>query len=127
MVARSLEEIESENPMEYGKTVPVKTVIITLAPGDPGPVCSYSPFCSPSDLDLAAWREATIELTETELRVPQNEERELIERWILQLVRRELTIALEKAEKELKQPLAIHVDDTAAEVISTALKIKGSG
>ena len=65
-------------------------------------------------------------MTEAELLVPQNDERELIQSWILQLVRRELTGALQEAEKTL-QPLTIHVDDAAAEVISLALKIKAGG
>jgi len=110
--------------MADGKTV--KTVYITLPPGDSGPICSYSPFCSPGDQDLAFWRQATITLVETQL-VPKNEDRELINTWILQLVRRELTVALQQAERELHRPLEIAVSDGAAEVIRRARELRVAG
>lgn len=105
---------------------PLKRVLLTLPPGDPGPICSYSPLCSPSDQNLAAWREATLEMWQTELKVPPNDERDLIERWILQMVRRELAGVLAEAEKKVGHPLVIRVDATTAEVIGTALGIRAA-
>jgi hypothetical protein len=103
-----------------------KRVELTLPPGDPGPICSYSPYCSPSDGDrnLAAWRKQNISLSENILIVTEDEEAELINTWILQLIRRELTLALVKAEKKLKRELKIDVGSQAAEIISLALKFR---
>jgi hypothetical protein len=100
---------------------PLKTVQITLPPGDVGPICSYPPYCS--DQDLSVWRLATISLTECPI-VPENGDRELIQTWILQIVRRELTVHLQQAERELRRPLEITVDEETAEVISRALHLR---
>jgi hypothetical protein len=104
-----------------------KNVELTLPPGDVGPLCCYSPYCSPSQSHqkLAAWRKAMIRVTEDNLEdLSRNDEVALINTWILQLVRRELGFDLVKAEKRLRRPLEIDLGAHAAEVISVALEIR---
>jgi hypothetical protein len=104
-----------------------KVVKLTLAPADVGPICSYSPYCSPSDSDrdLAAWRIARLIMTEENLEdLSRDEEADLINTWVLQLVRRELTVDLQKAEQKLKRPLEIELEVPAAEIISRALELR---
>ncbi len=121
-----------------------KTVDIILAPGDSGPICSYSPYCSPSDSNCTAfeassapkqvtsrlisrWRHATITMVENPLhKVPPNEERKWVETWLLQLVRCELTHFLTEAESRAKQQLAISISDPMADLIAEALKLRGA-
>ncbi len=116
--------------MNTSKAKLVKIVNLILPPGDAGPICSYSPYCSPSDASrpIWKWRQATITMEETQLTgVPPNPERQWVQTWLLQLVRRELTTALEEAQKDLNYnyPLVIHVDDRAADLITKALELKG--
>ncbi|SPE62494.1 hypothetical protein SBV1_850023 [Verrucomicrobia bacterium] len=110
------------------KTKFSKTVELTFPPGEVGPICSYSPYCSPSDRkrNLGVWRKATITMEEEDClaKLPQNQELELINTWILQMVRRELTCDLEAAEKELGRPLEICIGACAAEIIQTALALR---
>jgi hypothetical protein len=54
----------------------------------------------------------------------RDDEVKLINTWILQLVRRELTLDLEKAERKLKRPLEIDLGAHAAEVIQVALQLR---
>src|SRR5262245_22576009 len=96
-----------------------KVVELTLAPAEVGPICSYSPYCSPSDWDrnLAAWRIAEISMTEENLEdLSCDDEADLINTWVLQLIRRELTVDLQKAEEQLKRPLQIQLAVPAAEI-----------
>jgi hypothetical protein len=104
-----------------------KTVELTLPPGEVGPICSYSPYCSPDDSErnLKVWRKAQIRMMEDNLEgLSRDQEAELINTWILQLVRRELTVYLASAEKRLKRPLEIELGVPAAEVISVALELR---
>ena len=104
-----------------------KEVEVTLPPGDQGPICTYSPYCSPSDRsrNLALWRKAQIRMTEDDFEnLSRDDEVKLINTWILQLVRRELTLDLEKAERKLKRPLEIDLGAHAAEVIQVALQLR---
>ncbi len=96
------------------------TKTLTLAPGDPGPTCSYSPYCSPKNLTV--WREATYTMTET--RVPPNHEVLSVRKWILQLVQRELTRSLGQAERALGYRLDLKINDQAAQLINKALKLR---
>jgi len=116
--------------MKASKAKLVKIVNLILPPGDAGPICSYSPYCSPRDgsRPMSEWRQATITMEEAPLTgVPPNPERQWVQTWLLQLVRRELTTALEEAEQDpdYNYPLVIHVDDRAADLITRALELKG--
>ncbi len=103
----------------------VKTVQLALPPGDRGPVCSYSPVCSPPSAYTALWHEQTITVSESPMDVSTaNLERAAMERWVLQLVHRELAGVLEEAEKQLRLVLQITLDDVAAGVIRRALEIR---
>ena len=101
-----------------------KTVILTLPPADRGPICSYSPICSPSSRNLALWREATITMTEQALDVPPEEERALMGKWIVQLVHRELGGYLDQAQQQENATLGIDLDSVAAGIIRTALDLR---
>ena len=125
--ARLVQRLRTKH-MKKTKSRFEKNVQLTLPPGDPGPVCSYSPYCSPSDRDrnLALWRQARIHMTEENMEdVTRDDESALINTWILQLVRRELTLDLARAEKKLCRRLEFNVGARAAEIISTALKFRG--
>ncbi len=98
------------------------TKTITLAPGDVGPTCSYSPYCSPRN--LTAWRAATYTMTEVDLTIPPNTEIDLVRKWIEQLIQRELTSALPAAEKRLRRTLELKIDQGTAELLNTALKLR---
>ncbi len=102
----------------------LKTVLLALPPCDRGPVCSYSPTCSPTSY-TSFWREQTLVVSESPLDVStDNLERMAMERWVLQLVHRELAGVLEQAESRTKTNLNISLDDAAANVIRTALDIR---
>ncbi len=102
----------------------LKTVLLALPPCDRGPVCSYSPTCSPTSY-TSFWREQTLVVSESPLDVStDNLERMAMERWVLQLVRRELAGVLEEAERQSALTLAISLDDVAARVIRQALAIR---
>src|SRR3974377_395338 len=104
--------------MKRTKSTFGKTVEITLPPGDVGPICSYSPYCSPCDRGLGVWRKATLQMTAEKYEdVSRDDEVELSNTWILQLIRRELTIDLEQAEKKLGRHLEIDIEGHAADII----------
>jgi hypothetical protein len=110
--------------MKTTKSKFTKNVELALPPGDEGPVCTYPPDCSPSDSsrDLGVWRKAQFRMTERNIEGPtQDEERQLINTWILQLLRRELAHDLDAAEHKLKRRLEVDVGVLAAEVIQAAL------
>ncbi|HEY5912329.1 MAG TPA: hypothetical protein VJA21_17135 [Verrucomicrobiae bacterium] len=103
----------------------MKTAYLALPPGDKGPACSYSPICSPPSVYTAVWHEQTIVVSESAMDVStENLERAAMERWVLQLVHRELAGVLEEAETQLKLVLTISLDDVAARVIKQALEIR---
>ncbi len=107
------------------RSTKVKTVMLALPPGDKGPVCSYSPICSPPSIYLKEWHEQTIAVSESAMDVSTlNQERAAMERWVLQLVHRELAGDLEAAEAELDAVLRITLDDLAARIIKRALELR---
>jgi hypothetical protein len=111
--------------MKSTKSRFAKNVELTLPPGDVGPLCTYSPNCSPSDRNLGVWRKAHIRMREDNLEdLTRDEETELINTWILQLLRRELTLNLAAAEAKLRRPLEIRIGARAAEVVRTALALR---
>ncbi len=111
--------------MADANSTEVKKAYLALPPGDKGPVCSYSPICSPPSTYTAVWHEQTITVSESPMDVSTtNLERAAMERWVLQLVRRELAGVLEEAERQSALTLAISLDDVAARVIRQALAIR---
>lgn len=111
-------------PINTNKPCPMADIVktLTLAPGDPGPTCSYSPYCSPTN--LTTWRKATYLMIEEELPIPPNTEIDLVQRWIVQLIQRELTWSLPVAEKRVRHELNIEIDDATAALINTALELR---
>jgi hypothetical protein len=91
----------------------------------PGERLYYTPYKTPN-YDPAAgaidsWRAADITETTLDMTVA-NQEKQVVEAWVLQLVQRELGPALQEAEVEMKTRFAVSVDVAQASVITCALQ-----
>lgn len=101
-------------------SMPPPTFDALLAPDESVPYCSYPPYCTAM---RSSWRKVTFSMLRKEaLDVGPDKQREVVSRWVDQMVRRELGYDLLEIEGREKRKLRLRVSAEAAELIHEALK-----
>jgi hypothetical protein len=107
------------NEIDKGGSSVVRKEPLYVPPSFKPPECSYPPYCSSRSMKV--WRVATVTVGVEPATDP---EKELIEKWVTQLVRGQLGEALGEAEKNQDTRLHMSLNVEAVALISAALKLR---